>query len=720
MDAKLNVAKKYQACFIVNNSIHHNHGGFMSLPQANYSNRLAQETSPYLLQHADNPVDWHPWGPEALARAREEDKPILLSIGYSACHWCHVMAHESFEDVETAEVMNRLFINIKVDREERPDLDKIYQGAHHLLNQRAGGWPLTVVLVPDDHTPFFAGTYFPSQPHHGLPSFKDLLTQVENFYRTNRNDIQQQNTSLVAALEQMNPVTDGPMPDINSLPLDQARRELEQSFDNNHGGFGGAPKFPHPTNLERLLRHWAATRQNNNNDKRAQDMVHFSLHAMASGGIYDQLGGGFYRYSVDEHWMIPHFEKMLYDNGPLLALYADAWAAFDDPVYKRITEETGEWVIREMQSPQGGYYSTLDADSEGEEGKFYVWTPEQIKEILTEDEYAVLSRVYGLDQPANFEGQWHLHVYDNTNNIAKKLKLLQQEVSDILNQSKKKLFKVRQQRNHPGRDEKILTAWNGLMIKGLATAGRRLQRNDFIVSAQQALDFIKSNLYQDNRLLASYKDGRARHMAYLDDYVFLIDGILELLQADWRDEDLSFAINLAETVLEHFEDKEQGGFYFTANDHEQLIHRPKPTQDEAIPAGNGIAAYVLARLGHLLGETHYLNASERTLQFAWTSLTQFPHAHGALLHAVEEHLYPPQVIILRGTKEEMQPWLQRSNQQYAPRRMCFAILTTSQKLPGLLAERKPQDNLVAYVCDGTTCQTPITDEHELAKLFDKN
>ena len=362
-----------------------------------HTNRLAEETSPYLLQHAHNPVDWYGWNSEALAKARELNKPILLSIGYSACHWCHVMAHESFEDSQTAKVMNRLFINIKVDREERPDLDKIYQNAHQLLTQRGGGWPLTVFLTPDDQTPFFAGTYFPPERRHGMPSFVEIMEQIASVYQQNEADIRSQNQHLLEALNSLNPDQSSELDLLNATPLDNALQQLAQNYDASWGGFGQAPKFPHPTNLERLLRHWAATDSNEQADTHARDMLLTTLHAMASGGIYDQLGGGFCRYSVDEKWMIPHFEKMLYDNGPLLSLYSRAWQASGHSVFKRIAEETAKWVMREMQAADGGYYSTLDADSEGEEGRFYVWTPQEVKALLTKDEYAVASRLYGLD-----------------------------------------------------------------------------------------------------------------------------------------------------------------------------------------------------------------------------------------------------------------------------------------------------------------------------------
>ena len=685
-----------------------------------YTNRLATETSPYLLQHAHNPVAWYPWNDEALTAARERNLPILLSIGYSACHWCHVMAHESFEDPATAEVMNRLFINIKVDREERPDLDKIYQSAHQLLNQRGGGWPLTVFLTPQDLTPFFAGTYFPPERRHGMPSFVEVLEHIATFYQQHTDDIQEQNQRLREALDSLNPAQSSDTNQLNPTPLDEAREQLARNYDATWGGFGQAPKFPHPTNLERLLRHWASTSLDARPDTRARDMALNTLHAMASGGIYDQLGGGFCRYSVDEKWMIPHFEKMLYDNGPLLSLYSQAWQATGQQVFRRIAEETAAWVRREMQAPEGGYYSTLDADSEGEEGRFYIWDRNEVESLLTADEYAVAARIYGLDQAPNFEGHWHLHVYHDTNHVAEQLDLPPAQVTTLLHSARQKLLAQREQRVRPGRDEKILTAWNGLMIKGMAAAGRWLGREDFIRSAQQAVDFIRGSLFPHERLLASYKDGQARLMAYLDDHVFLLDGLLELLQAQWRTEDLQFAIQLAELLLSHFEDRQHGGFYFTADDHEQLIHRPKPSMDEATPAGNGVAALVLGRLGHLLGEPRYSQAAERTLQNTWQLVSQMPYVHCSLLDALEEYLYSPEIIILRGEEEALVQAHRLCQQGYSPRRLCFAIPATESELPGLLAQRPARGAFIAYHCSGMSCQAPITATQELAEVLKTN
>ena len=684
-----------------------------------YTNQLINETSPYLLQHAHNPVDWHPWGPGALDKARRENKPILLSVGYSACHWCHVMAHESFEDPETAELMNRLFINIKVDREERPDIDKIYQTAHSLLTQRTGGWPLTVFLTPDDQVPFFAGTYIPNEPRHGMPSFADLMQRVRNFLAEHEDEIRTQNTSLVNALASISDAGTA-AESLHGAPLDTARQQLEHSFDERHGGFGQAPKFPHPTNLERLLRHWAGTGMAGGiADQRALHMAVFTLEKMAQGGMNDQLGGGFCRYSVDERWMIPHFEKMLYDNGALLALYAEAHTATGIPLFKRSCEQTAAWVMREMQSVEGGYYSSLDADSEGEEGRFYVWTPDEVKSLLTADEYRLCAPHFGLDRQANFEGKWHLHVYRSREQLAQDFSLEAGEVDRLITQACNKLLAARATRVHPGRDDKVLTAWNGLMIRGMAVAGRLLERPEWIDSAERAVDFIHEQLWQDGRLLATCKDGRAHLNAYLDDYVYLIDGLLELLQARWRDRDLLFAIELAEVVLDHFRDP-AGGFYFTSDDHETLIQRPRPNHDDATPSGNGIAAKVFARLGHLLGETAYLDAAEQTLKALWSSIEQMPHGHASLLVALEESLNPIQTVILRGSGDAMVAWQQRLNAAYAPRRLALVIPESEHVLPGVLSERTPQGEVLAYICTGLSCSAPVRDYNAFETLLSES
>jgi uncharacterized protein YyaL (SSP411 family) len=568
-------------------------------------NRLAQETSPYLQQHADNPVDWYPWGDEALARARDEDRPILLSVGYSACHWCHVMAHESFEDPHIAAIMNRLFVNIKVDREERPDIDQIYQTAHQLLTRRAGGWPLTMFLTPDQR-PFFGGTYFPKTPRYNLPGFGELLERVAAAYREQAEAIAGQNAELVALLQRTLP---SPAPDValHAAPREAAVQELKEQFDSQHGGLGSAPKFPHPYELELCLQEGVLRK-----DADAAQVALRTLEEMALGGIYDQLGGGFCRYSVDRTWTIPHFEKMLYDNGPLLRLYADAWRVTGNPLFERVCEETAAWVMREMQAPDGGYYSSLDADSEHEEGKFYVWSREEVAQVLEPDEHRVAVAVYGLDAPPNFEGHhWHLRITRPLEEVAGALGMPAEYAGVLLQSARAKLLAQREQRVRPGRDEKILTSWNALMIEGMAHAARVFDRPEWLDSARRALAFLRAVLWRDGVLQATYKDGKAHLNAYLDDHAFLLAALLALLQAQLRSEDLDFAVRLADALLERFEDREAGGFFFTSHDHEALILRTKPGHDHATPSGNGVAALSLQRMGHLLGEPRYLACAER-------------------------------------------------------------------------------------------------------------
>jgi uncharacterized protein YyaL (SSP411 family) len=653
-------------------------------------NRLAAETSPYLLQHADNPVHWQPWDETSLAQAREENRPILLSIGYSACHWCHVMAHESFENADVAAVMNRLFVNIKVDREERPDLDQIYQTAHQMLTQRTGGWPLTLFLAPDG-TPFFGGTYFPREPRYNLPGFADLCERVAEAFENRRSDIDTQNAELRRALANTVPAS-GTASEFDPQPLAAAEQSLARAFDPVHGGFGGAPKFPHPTDLAFLLRRSDAT---------SRQMALTTLTRMSEGGIYDQIGGGFSRYSVDERWEIPHFEKMLYDNGPLLGLLADAWAQTGDPLYARVADETAAWVLREMQAPDGGYYSSLDADSEGEEGKYYVWDRDEVKALLTTQESALAIRRWGFTGPPNFEDRhWHAKVAGS----------LSAEEAPLLASARQKLFAAREQRIRPGRDDKVLTSWNALMIEGMAHAARVFERGDWLASARRAMDFTRRTMWHDGRLLATAKDGRAHLDAYLDDHAFLLSALLELMQADFRREDLTFAVELADTLLARFEDREAGGFFFTAHDHEALIHRPKTGHDNATPAGNGVAACALQRLGHLLGETRYLVAAERTLQLFWPQISHSPAGFGSLLLTLEEALTPPDIIVLKGPAGQMAEWQRALGA--APHRLVLALPNGIAGLPETLA--KPESDCVnAWVCRGVTCSAPTANLEEL-------
>ncbi len=681
-------------------------------------NHLKRETSPYLLQHADNPVAWYPWGAEALELAVQRDKPILLSIGYSACHWCHVMAHESFADEATAALMNAHFINIKVDREERPDLDRVYQTAHHLLMQRNGGWPLTLFLTPGDLTPFFSGTYFPREARYGLPAFRDLLRQVADYYRNHREEIHEQNGRLQEALQDLAPA--GGDAHLDAAPLDLAYQQLQQAFDGQYGGFGGAPKFPQPARLEYLLRYWHASVQRGHPNTHALHMARLTLTRMAAGGLRDHLGGGFCRYAVDATWTIPHFEKMLYDNALLLPLYTWLLATGETGRpgvdLEAAVADTFQWITQDMQAEQGAYYAALDADSEGEEGRFYLWDEEEVRDILSAREYGVFAPAYGLDQAPNFEGRWHLQRVVGDGELADRTGLAPDEITRILARARGKLRERRTQRVAPARDDKILTAWNALAIRALAVAARHLDRPEYLAAATRALDFLRQQLWQDGRLLATWKDGRARHAACLDDYAFLLDALLEMLQVQWRDQDLALAIDLAECLLKHFRDEDKGGFFFTADDHERLLYRPKPFGDDALPSGNGIAARALGRLGHLLGEARYLDAAEDTLRSAWPGIMQLPGAHATLLTALEEYLQAPQLVILRGEGEALERWARHCRRPWVPQRLVFAIPSSASGLPASLSAYPcPQRGVTAHVCQGTSCTEAISDLEELQR-----
>ena len=700
-------------------------------------NLLNNESSPYLLQHADNPVHWLAWSTESLALAKTSNKPILLSIGYSACHWCHVMAHESFEDVATADVMNELFVNIKVDKEERPDLDKIYQNAHSLLTERAGGWPLTVFLTPDTHMPIFAGTYFPKTNKHGLPAFTHLLKQISDIWKTRGFDVQQQSNSLQNTYQRIYESTKPDDATFNHAVIDIARNQIEQQFDSQHGGFSPAPKFPHPAIINFALKHWCHTKKQNRPDPRILHSALFTLEKMAEGGIFDHLAGGFCRYSTDELWMIPHFEKMLYDNGPLLSLYSQAWKINANPLFYDACCETANWVMREMQSADGGYYSAQDADSEGVEGKFFVWTQKEINTLLNQatkqDNIDAKSIEYfktrfGLDRTENFEGQWHLHGYVTEAAIAKQYNLDENQLHEQLHLIRQYLFQQREKRIHPETDTKVLCAWNGLMIHGMAITGRLLNKPDYIESASKAAYFLKNQCWKNGQLFASTKDGKVSLKAYLDDYAFLIYGLLELLQSHWDNTLYQWTLELADTLLAEFEDTEYGGFYFTSHNHEDLIQRLKTFSDDAIPAGNAIAALSLNRLGYLAGRQHYIDAAERCLQSAWRSINNAPISHCALLNALNEYLTPPDILIIRShkttdsgakNKEDETSWNALIRQHHLPTTLIYDI-PASEKPHSTLAEKIAGDTNRAYPCTGMQCQNSIENTADLEKYLRNN
>ncbi len=657
------------------------------------SNRLADANSPYLRQHAQNPVDWWPWCDEALEQARTQEKPILLSIGYSACHWCHVMAHESFEDAATAAVMNELFICIKVDREERPDLDKIYQLAHQALTRTSGGWPLTVFLAPDDHVPFFTGTYFPKEARYGMPPFTHVLHRVRDFWDSRRDDVRTQNASLQEFLTDIGNGAhfDGALDD---SPLHAAVAQIENSFDETYGGHRGAPKFPHAPEMELLL------------DLDAPERTVFTLQKMADGGIHDQIGGGFCRYSVDERWEIPHFEKMLYDNAQLLPLYAAAG-------FTNIAQRIVEWLKREMTSPDGGFYSALDADSEHEEGKFYVWQREDVRRILDDGEFAVADRHFGFDRPPNFEKHaWNPIVAESPEGISTALNLAASHVQASIASATAKLFAARSPRVRPGLDDKILTSWNALMIAGLARASRTLREPSFQKLADAALDHLHTRAWRDSKLFATTASSLVIN-AYLDDYAFLLEALIECLQSRWNARDLRWACEVSDALLDGFQDNGAGGFSFTSNDHEKLIQRPKPWLDEAIPSGNGVAARNLLRLGQLIGETRYIDAAERTLRASFDSLRRNPASCAALLRALNDSLHPRTHVVVRVDKTNEERW--RNTFATSPRRAdVYFVPDVDSDLPATLQAQTYITGGAAYVCRGNQCLPPITDLDEAA------
>lgn len=679
-------------------------------------NHLKGESSPYLQQHVKNPVDWYPWSEKALEKARRQDKPILLSIGYTACHWCHVMAHESFEDEETATLMNQLFINIKVDREERPDLDKIYQTAHALLTQRGGGWPLTVFLTPQDLMPFFSGTYFPKDPRYNLPAFKYVLRNIADLYHNHKQDIIAQNIELEKVLS-YEPITDNTKIKLTYQPIELAKETLALSYDDKYGGFGTAPKFPQPTILNFLLE----THRPHHHSKddtflaKKETIVSNTLRHMAEGGLYDQLEGGFFRYSVDAAWRIPHFEKMLYDNAQLLSVYAKASTTYHNPLFTNVAMTTAKWVLKNLQDKSGGFYSSLDADSEDQEGKYYVWNKYEIQQKLLPQEYAVVNSYYGLESPPNFETFWHLSIAKPIDTVASELKLSHAEVSTLLKSANKKLITIRHKRILPDFDKKILTAWNALMIKALFTAGDLLNESDLIKAANKALSFLYHNVWKKNRLMANFKDNQARFPGYLDDYAFLLSAVITALQIKWSTQYSLFAINLAEALLKFFEDQNNGGFFFTSKTHEKLIQRPKSMTDESLPSGNGIAAQALLILGYLLGETRYLDAAQKTLVVSWDMLSRYPVEHCSLLSALNDFLKPPSLIIIRGPGHDIKLWHELAKKH--PKYLTFAIPNDITELPGLLSNHQLSKKPSATICEGTVCREIIHDFDQFHKIL---
>jgi uncharacterized protein YyaL (SSP411 family) len=654
------------------------------------ANRLAQETSPYLLQHRENPVDWYPWGEEAVARARELDRPILLSVGYSACHWCHVMERESFEDPETAAYMNEHFVCIKVDREERPDLDSLYMEAVQAMSGQ-GGWPMTVFCDPDG-VPFYGGTYFPPDEGRGMPSFRMVMEAVVDAFQNRREELRARaprTQAQLGAISNLEPAAEEPGPDL----LEEAMEALQARADTAHGGFGGAPKFPPASALELLLARGEKT------------LVELTLDAMMAGGIYDQLGGGFARYTVDGRWLIPHFEKMLYDNAQLASAYLHGWQAIGHERYRRVCEETLDWMLREMRGPEGGFYSALDADSEGGEGRFYVWTPQQIRDVLGDAAEEAIEH-YGVTEAGNFEGSNVLHLPAGA---------AAPEPAE-LGEARAALLRARDERPRPGLDDKRLTSWNALAIAALAEAGAALGRDDYLEGARAAVDFVLSELRDaDGRLLRTYKDGEARLNAYLEDHAFLLEALLTLYEASFETRWFEQARDLAETMIERFGDPEQGGFFSTSSDHEELIARRKEVGDHPIPSGNSAAAVGLLRLAALSGERRYEEQAVGVLRLFARAAPRQPDAFAHLLRALDFRLAAVKEVALVGA--ELEPLAEVIRAGHRP----HAVLAggpQGSEVPALLEGRTEIDGRsAAYVCEHFTCQAPVTDARALAELL---
>jgi uncharacterized protein YyaL (SSP411 family) len=678
-----------------------------------HTNRLSKETSPYLLQHAHNPVDWYSWGEEAFARAREEDKPVLLSIGYSACHWCHVMEHESFENEEIARLMNENFINIKVDREERPDLDQIYMNAVQMMTGH-GGWPMTVFLTPEG-VPFYGGTYFPPEDRYNMPGFPRVLLGVAQTYRSRPDDVAETSASMLKELRNMGQTRES-SEILTAEILDAAERSIARSYDSRYGGFGSAPKFPAAMNLEFLLRQYHRTGQS-----ASLEMIENTCRKMAEGGLYDQLGGGFHRYSTDARWLVPHFEKMLYDNALLSRLYLHVYQQTNDEFYKRISEETLDYVVREMTDARGGFYSTQDADSEGHEGKFFVWTVEEVKEILGEEDGALFCAYYDVTEAGNFEGKNILNVSRSVEAVAKSAGVSVERLQEALGRGRRQLFEARERRVKPDRDEKVLTAWNGLMLASFAEAAAILERDDYKDIAERNARFVLENLRRDGLLLRTYKDGQSKLNGYLEDYAFFIDGLVMLYQATGQLNWLVEVRSLTDKMLEEFWDTEDGGFFYTGKSHEELIVRSKDFLDNATPSGNSVAAEALLHLASLTANEDYARKAVTIFRLLRDPLKRYPSAFGRLLGALDFYLSTPKeiAIIDAGEPQETKALLHEVWSRYLPNKVVAQAGTGDtgavEIVPLLLNRPAVDGRATAYVCEHYTCQQPTVSATELAR-----
>ena len=675
-------------------------------------NRLLDETSPYLLQHAHNPVDWYAWGPEALERAQSEDKPILLSVGYSACHWCHVMERESFEDAEIAAQMNENFVCIKVDREERPDIDSIYMGAVQAMTGR-GGWPMTVFLTPDGR-PFYGGTYFPPEDRGGMTGFPRVLSAIAAAYRTNRSEVVLTTDRL---LQQMQRMTAGQR-SVEPLTADvmtQAHSQMASEIDDRYGGMGMEPKFPQPMAYEFLLRYHAR-----DGNPKALEVVETTLDRMAHGGIYDQLRGGFHRYSTDMYWLVPHFEKMLYDNALLAKLYLHAYQVTGNPLYRRVVDETLGYVMTEMTSPEGGFYSAQDADSEGVEGKFFVWRPEQTIEALGRDDAEVFNEYFDVTVQGNFEGHSILHVAARHIDLARRRGMSESELANLIDRCRTRLLEVRYDRVPPETDTKVLTAWNGLMLGAFAEAGAVFANSDYIAVAQTNAGFVLDRMRTGGRLLRTYKDGRAKLNGYLEDYSFLISGLFALHEATFESRWVTEAVSLGHSMVELFWDELSEQFYDTGEDHEELVVRPRDVSDNAIPSGSSMAADVLLRLAIIAGEPEMERRASAAMRSAREMMARFPTGAGHWLCALDFYLSRPKEIVIVGERGDTstQALLAEVYRRYVPNKVLIGKGPKDAALADLpLAEAREMinDQPTAYVCENYECQLPVNGVEELAE-----
>jgi len=680
------------------------------------TNRLINETSPYLLQHAHNPVDWYPWGEEALTRAREEDRPILLSIGYSACHWCHVMERESFENEDIAVLMNDNFVNIKVDREERPDLDAVYMEAVQMMTG-SGGWPMTVFLTPEGR-PYYGGTYFPPEDRGGMPGFPRLLAAAGQAYHTNKGEIERVTRQLAEQMGRTGQMPRGFTP-LTTEVMHNAYSQLATQFDHLNGGFGSAPKFPQPMTPEFLLRY-----NRHGFNARALEMVELTLQKMAYGGMYDQVGGGFHRYSTDAYWLVPHFEKMLYDNALLARLYLHAWQVTGNPLYRRITEETLDYVLREMTDSAGGFYSAQDADSEGVEGKFFVWTPDELRSLLGEDADLVMG-YYGVTERGNFEGANILNVGTPPEAYANQRGVGEADLLAAIARARAVLLDVREQRIHPLRDDKVLTSWNGMMLRSFAETGAALGRPDYLDAARANADFLLAAMRSpDGHLLRTWRNGEAKLNGYLEDYACLADGLLALHEATLEPRWLQEAVALADGMITLFWDDAVGGFYDTGSDHETLVIRPRDVFDNAQPCGGSVASDVLLRLAVINGNDDYSAKGATPLRAMQQLLGRAPAATGHWLGALDFYVSLPREIVIVGPADgpSTGEMLEEVSKRFMPNRVLVGVSDPSTpplKDSPLLEQRVMQDGRpTAYVCENYACQLPVTDAAALAAQLD--